>query len=108
MTIRVFHTVRSFCRSRPGLVYGIGAGVIVVTLMTVAAYSCVGPVISPRLLRQVEGATKEELVRMLGQPSQVMDYGDWIYTRWPNRGWVEIGFDENDRVLEVNDESVFR
>jgi hypothetical protein len=76
-------------------------------ILTIAFWYCAGPVIPQALLRRVvPGTPKEEIVRLLGQPSAV-DNRQWIYDRWANPGWVEISFGEDGRVQSVNDESPF-
>lgn len=60
------------------------------------------------LLRQiVPGTTKAEVRDILGEPEGDEGSGTWLYERWGNAGWVEVYFDENGAVCEVNDESVF-
>ncbi|NQT16793.1 MAG: hypothetical protein HQ582_28810 [Planctomycetes bacterium] len=60
------------------------------------------------LLRQVvPGITKAEVRDILGEPAEGEDSHTWVYQRWGNAGWVEVCFDEDGAVVEVNDESVF-
>lgn len=66
-----------------------------------------GPVITPWKLPDVGRSTKAEVLAILGKPATVTPDDEWIYTRAANPGWVEIAFDEEDRVTAVNDESVF-
>src|SRR5258708_36411290 len=57
-----------------------------------------GPVISAAKLQSLRGATKSDVRRILGEPATVMYYGDWIYERRLNAGYVAIAFDSDDTV----------
>jgi hypothetical protein len=51
----------------------------------------------------MRGAGQADVRRLLGDPSEVRD-DEWIYARSLNSGWVQIRFDETERVTGVNDE----
>lgn len=68
----------------------------------------IGPAYSRALLRQVEtGMTKQQVRDILGPTSSAANESTWIYERSGNLGYVQVAFDQNNRVLYVNDESVF-
>jgi hypothetical protein len=64
-----------------------------------------GPVVSSIKLEKLEGVTKDEVRRIVGEPEEISD-NQWLYSWWPNQGWVSISFDGNGRVAVVNDEQV--
>ncbi|MGE0376831.1 MAG: hypothetical protein AB7Q45_15585 [Planctomycetaceae bacterium] len=74
-----------------------------------AVYWIGGPVVSAWRLRQITpGMSAAEVEQRLGPPEAgESDPQCWIYSRIGNPGWVEIHFDVQGRVLEVNDESPF-
>ncbi|HEY3969259.1 MAG TPA: hypothetical protein VGM05_32205 [Planctomycetaceae bacterium] len=72
--------------------------------LTWAIWQIGGPVIPAATLRSLRGATKPEVRRILGEPASIMYYGDWIYERPLNAGYVAIAFDSDDTVRSVNDE----
>src|SRR6266852_4813123 len=63
-----------------------------------------GPVIPAGTLKSLRGATQANVRRILGEPTRIMDYGDWIYSRPLNAGYVAIAFDADGHVRSVNDE----
>jgi len=69
-----------------------------------AAWQIGGPVIPAATLKSLRGATKSDVRRILGEPARIMSYGDWIYERPLNAGYVAIAFDSDDTVRSVNDE----
>jgi hypothetical protein len=73
-------------------------------LLVEAAWSIVGPVIPPDTLKSLRGAMKDDVRRILGEPSEIQRDGDWTFVRPPRQGWVTISFDENGRVHLINDE----
>jgi len=82
---------------------------ICVVALCVAAFmfwQCIGPVISPTILNRLPGATRNEVLRLAGEPSLITDQGDWGYERVGNPGWVDVYFDSNGIVSDINDESV--
>ena len=93
---------------RKAVLLAIGCSVIIGgTLSLVAAGWWIGgPVIPARTLKALRGATRSDVRQILGEPSEVMPYGDWIYDRPLNPGWVAIAFDDDDHVRSVNDEQV--
>lgn len=67
-----------------------------------------GSVVSADKLRRLEpGMTREAVAQVIGKPSRITGDGVWEYERWGNPGWVSVHFDGNDRLVLVNDESVF-
>jgi hypothetical protein len=79
-------------------------GVVGVSMLVGAARWIIGPVISARTLESIHGATRDDVLRILGEPSEMQSQGDWIYDRPPTAGWVKISFGENGRVQLINDE----
>ncbi len=75
-----------------------------VILLTWAIWQVGGPVIPAATLKSLRGATKADVRRILGEPAKVMYYGDWIYERPLNAGYVAIAFDSDGTVRSVNDE----
>ena len=80
-------------------------------LAVLTAFSCVmwrvlvKPIIPPESLARVErGMSKEEVVALLGQPSEETNETEWKYFRKYRIGWVEVFFDVDGRVVEVNTE----
>jgi hypothetical protein len=69
-----------------------------------AAWWIGGPVIPATTLKALRGATQADVRRILGDPAEVMSYGDWIYDRPLNPGYVAISFDDDGHVRSVNDE----
>jgi hypothetical protein len=63
-----------------------------------------GPVIPATTLKALRGKTQDDVRRVLGKPAKVMPYGDWIYDRVLNPGYVAISFDDDGQVRSVNDE----
>ena len=64
--------------------------------------------VSPALLSKVRtGMTKIQVKSILGAPDYVHNPYQWDYARLGNVGYVSIGFDSNELVSYVNDESVF-
>jgi hypothetical protein len=94
-------------RLRVGTICAICCAFAVIAFIATIARLAFGPVVPYHLLRNIEGATKDDVVRILGKPSDGGATRTWIYTRWPNQGWVGVTFDDSGRVSEVNDESVF-
>ena len=71
-------------------------------------YICVRPAMNRTLLLRITpGMSREQVSTLLGPPNDTDGSGQWEYWRWGNPGWVEIAFDDQDTVVEVNDESVF-
>jgi hypothetical protein len=96
-----------FQYSLRGLMITIAVGSIVLTLGSFVANWVAGPVISGARLRRIEpGMTQHQVIEILGEP-QSRKEGEWHYERIGNPGWVEVWFDDDGRVQEVNDESVF-
>ncbi len=50
--------------------------------------------------------TKPQVCELLGEPQDSEGVHQWEYWRWGNAGWVEVHFNREGAVLEVNDESV--
>ncbi|MDZ4781409.1 MAG: hypothetical protein SGJ19_14240 [Planctomycetia bacterium] len=66
-----------------------------------------GPTIPSYQLNQVKvGMTQVEIRQILGPPINSGD-SDWVYKRFGSPGWVEIAFDDNGKVWDLNDESAF-
>jgi hypothetical protein len=83
-------------------------GAVLMIGLVAAVKQFAGAILPQEELESVSiGTTHDEVKRRLGPPSEVTNHGDWIYTKWGNPGWVEIGFDESGRVRKVNDESPF-
>lgn len=84
---------------------------VAVTLAAITigmGWVCFGPVVPSGALVAVQGATRAEVLHILGPPTDVAADGALIYTRRGNYGWVVISFDDDDRVSSIGDESVFR
>lgn len=73
-------------------------------LVCCAGWLIVGPVIPARTLELLHSAPMDDVRRLLGDPSQIQDSGNWIYDRPPTQGWVAISFNENGRVRAIDDE----
>mgnify|MGYP003333851251 CR=1 FL=1 len=68
----------------------------------------IGPAVPRSRLRQIQpGMTKSEVRKLLGKPRGVEGDWQWEFARPLNVGWVEIWFDDQGCVTEINDESVF-
>lgn len=68
----------------------------------------VGPAVRRSKLEQLEkGMTKNQVLEVLGRPRKIESERQWIYSRSGNYGWVEVFFDDCDRLTGVNDESAF-
>src|SRR5262245_10330216 len=77
------HTMPS-ATTNPERVAAGRSGVLLVILggvlsLVAAAWWIGGPVIPAGTLKALRGATKSEVRQILGKPSEVMPYGDWIY-----------------------------
>jgi hypothetical protein len=84
---------------------------LLVIVATIVAWQCVvyaiGPVIPRARLGKIkEGMSKEEVVRILGEPA--VRGPEYVYEKPFNPGYVQVTFDPGGRVRYVNDESVFR
>lgn len=87
------------------------AGCLIVALLGMfilcgGAWWILGPVIPAKTLVSLRAATQADVRRVLGEPTEVMEHGDWIYRRRGNPGWVAIAFDGEGRVWTINDEQV--
>jgi hypothetical protein len=76
-------------------------------LFSALAWLLFGPVIPFRDLHSLYGASRDDVAEALGHPTAIQNDSEWIYTRWPNQGYVGVTFDQSGRVIVVNDESVF-
>ena len=66
---------------------------------------CLGPVVSPSLVAELEaGMTKQQVEDLLGVPSELDLNGDWVYSRRLNPGWFVVKFDAKDRVANCDHE----
>jgi hypothetical protein len=65
-----------------------------------------GPVFPASTLLSLRGKTREEVRQILGEPSRILEDGDWHYSRPLNPGWIEVSFDSDGRICGVNDEQV--
>lgn len=87
------------------------ASIIVAAIFVVPfvwAYVLVRPAMPRSLLNHlVNGMTYEEVREVLGEPREIREDSVWEYSRWGNVGWVDLHFDENGRLQNINDESVF-
>jgi hypothetical protein len=54
-----------------------------------------------------EGMSKEQVLKLMGEPDSYDGHDQIEYSRFLNMGWVEFFFDERDVLIEKNDESVF-
>ncbi len=78
-------------------------------LFSLALYIAARPAVNRNLLSKIKPGTTRQLVsNILGNPNYKYGETDWRYWRWGNSGWVEIAFDDNGVVINVNDESAFR
>ena len=74
----------------------------------VLAYIVVGPVFPKAQLARVQiGMPRESVREILGEPTDVSNERDWQYSRTANAGWVQISFDNEGTVIQINDESAF-
>lgn len=78
--------------------------IIGLVLICGAYWLVLGPVIPPGKLDGLREATRADVRRILGDPTEVHPSGNWIYMRLFNPGWVEIYFDHDGRVSVINDE----
>lgn len=88
------------------LCFGTALSSIVIFGLMIVARDVGGPVLSKKMLVAISGATKEEVLRRLGNPSDIVDDDVWVYSRLGNPGWVEVNF-HNGIVDHINDESSF-
>lgn len=84
---------------------------LLVLVAAIVVWQCavyaIGPVIPRARLGKIqEGMSKEEVVRILGEPA--VRGPEYVYEKPFNPGYVQVKFDPGGRVLYVNDESVFR
>lgn len=71
-------------------------------------YFSLRPAVPKYLVNNIEpGMASSKVEQILGQPQNIASEFEWEYWRWGNSGWLEIHFNENNRVISVNDESVF-
>ena len=97
-------------RTDPRRISCLATAVVVVFVGIVAlcggAWWVMQPVIPANTLKQIRGATRGEVRRILGEPSTIQAANHWIYERPLNPGYVSIYFDGDDRVYSINDEQV--
>lgn len=94
-------------RKKPGVAFWptVATVVLIVPLIVCgAAWWIVGPVIPAHTLESIHEATRDDVRRILGEPTEIQSHRDWIYVRPPTAGWVKISFGENGRVQLINDE----
>ena len=93
----------------PDILHVVGA-VLLAMLLLLLITACVlaRPAVDRSLLTKiVPGMTKPQVALVLGQPNKTYGDSEWLYWRWGNAGWVEVWFDDSDRVDYINDESAF-
>lgn len=84
------------------------AGLCLLIAVAWLVYAMIGPAVSRSRLAQIRmGMTKSEVREVLGEPSENGNLHQWEFSSPLNFGWVEISFDDQGRVTEINDESVF-
>jgi hypothetical protein len=68
----------------------------------------IGPVFPASQIALIHvGDSKEKVKNVLGKPQKVFET-KWIYSHEINSGWVEIRFDHDGLVKDVNDESMIQ
>ena len=72
-------------------------------------HSAVGPIFPRSVLDKLApGMTKAQVQSLVGPPARTYGEDQWQYQRAFNPGWVEIWFDGDGKLLDVNDESIYR
>jgi hypothetical protein len=70
--------------------------------------SCIGPVFPPAVTAKLQpGISTSEVERLLGPPTQRPSEHVWVYQRALNPGWLGVTFDENGRLLGIDNEIPF-
>jgi hypothetical protein len=82
------------------------AVVVAASFATIASqmFRCVIPA---RVQNQVVHQTREAVVHTIGLPTTTLGDDTWVYSPWPNQGYVTIRFGADGHVVSVSDESVF-
>ena len=93
-------------KRRTQLAIALTAVLIAASLATIASqmFRCVIPA---RVQNQLVHQTREAVVRTIGLPTTTLGDDTWIYSPWPNQGYVTIRFGADGKVGSVGDESVF-
>ncbi len=66
-----------------------------------------GPVRSDAVIAQLRlGMGEAEVEAILGRPSRVDAYGDWVYKKPFNPGWLAINFDKQRKLTDYEHEPV--
>ena len=70
----------------------------------------IGPAVPQRLLGKIErGMSQKQIQDILGQPREIREKENvWEYSRFGNQGYVDIHFNDQGFVWEINDESIHR
>ena len=81
----------------------VGLAMLVLAVFSVYVVStCYEPPVAPEKLRALEeGATKDEVLARLGEPSSIEDDGrKWLYSRFMKVRVAQVVFDEDDLLVE--------
>src|SRR5688500_17655057 len=71
--------------------------------------TALGPIRSDEVIAQLRpGMGEADVERLLGKPDRVDAYGDWMYEKPFNPGWLGIKFDEHRKLLYHDHEPVFQ
>lgn len=86
---------------------GVGAGCLLLALVAGCAWLVIGNPVSLSAWDRIQvGTTSEEVRALLGEPDATYSR-NWVYQPALNAGWVQFTFDEDERLISKNDESVF-
>ena len=80
---------------------------LTISVFVTAGYLCLRPALPVDIVKRLENGMTQQRVRdLIGTPKSIDSDGTWIYSRWCNPGWIEVRFDIDGYVSDVNDESV--
>jgi hypothetical protein len=81
---------------------------LIVAVVAVIAWLVAGdPISQAKWDRVREGMSREQVLKVMGEPDSYDGHDQIEYSRFMNVGWIEFHFDERDVLIEKNDESVF-
>ena len=73
-----------------------------------AAVHCLGPIVPGSTVAEIKtGASKQQVLDLLGAPNSPLSESAWCYERTMNPGWLVVHFDVNGDVEYVDHEQVF-
>lgn len=67
-----------------------------------------GPIRSDATIARLQpGMSEAEIESILGSPDEIDEFGNWVYEKPLNPGWLTIVFDQRRRLSYHDHESVF-